>query len=75
MNRKRTLITDLTAGTWPQVCYRGYWSYIATVIINDDDDDDYYYYSDDVRVKLPVISLEKVLCITGFKVARAQVNF
>ena len=44
-------------------------------LINDDDDDDYYYYSDDVRVKLPVISLEKVLCITGFKVARAQVNF
>ena len=71
MNRKRTLITDLTAGIWPQVCYRGYWSHS---VINDDEDD-YYYYSDDVRVKMTVISLDKVFSITGFKVARAQVNF
>lgn len=50
---------------------------IATVInsVINDDDDDYYYYSDDVRVKMPVLSLEKVFSITGFKVARAQVNF
>ena len=50
---------------------------IETVINSgiNDDDDDHYYYLDDVKVKMPVISLYKVFSITGFKVARTQVNF
>ena len=50
---------------------------IETVInsVINDDDDDHYYYLDDVKVKMPVILLYKIFSITGFKVARAQVNF
>ena len=71
------MITDLTAGIIGHKYVIEDIGLIATVInsVINDDEDDYYYYSKDVRVKMTVISLDKVFSITGFKVARAQVNF